>query len=679
MICGGVQTSCRETIVQLLTIGLANGAIIALNAISVSLIYSLVRVINFAHGDMFALLSVLASVLVGALGLHSGMAFWQLGLGMLVVLGLTMLAGMSASVAVERVGFRPFRGGSRLAPLMATLGISFMLYQAALFVRTLTNAVIKGEHRSVPGIPEVARIDVADVFSKDNLVTRLGIQSSIVIQSKDLVMLGLAIVVALAMWWFLARTRLGAMIRSCAYDPTMAQLCGINYTHTIRLVFALGGALAGIAAVAYATYYTSPYTNYGAASGLIAFTAAIIGGIGKPLGALWSSLLLGIISAFSDYFIAAAWTPAILLGLLIILLVIRGKGAVAIEHNTSDAIASDQVRRPKRWHRWAMIGCGILLLIAPWINNLFNLGLLVTLTNIVIFALLAFGLNITVGWTGMLDLGYVACFALGAYVVGLLGAGTGGIKNTLASGDVFLILLFAGGFTALVGMGIGALTKRLSNESMALATFALAVIVQRTLYNWRSLTDGASGVSGIPHLRVLGWSLDNPIVTYYAVCAITAVIAWLGWNLLRSHLGRGLAAISHDEVAAASVGVPVVRLKTLAFALSGAIAGIGGALFATSFSYFSPNNADFRVSALVLIMVVIAGSRRLIAPMIGAVIVTAYDLLVIPNVGDYFDRLRESSGNWFWAMINPRGANFLAFGLLLYLTVWYRGRVRNDE
>ncbi len=106
---------------------------------------------------------------------------------------------------------------------------------------------------------------------------------------------------------------------------------------------------------------------------------------------------------------------------------------------------------------------------------------------------------------------------------------------------------------------------------------------------------------------------------------------------------------------------------------NGAIIALN-AISVTLIYYLSPNLAEFRISALVLIMVVLGGARRVVGPIVGAVLIASYDLIIISRVGDWFDQLRESTGSWFWSAVNPRGSNFLAFGLLLYLSVLYRSR-----
>jgi len=279
MSCG--TTSCTELLLQILVIGITNGAVIALNAIGVTLVYGAVRMINFAYGDLFALTTVVVVVIVRGLGLLPGMSALPLYGGLLIALVVAMAFGTTLNVVVERVAFRPFRGGARLAPLIATVGLSFMLYQAALLWRTVDKSE-PGAHHSVPGVPEVPRLGLHDLLPKIDLVQAAGLNLRVVFTTKDALVLLLASALALLVGWFLRSARAGRALRACAQDAQMARLCGVDHNGTIRLAFAIGGALSGAAAFMFSVYYTHPYTDYGVASGLFAFTAAILGGIGRP-------------------------------------------------------------------------------------------------------------------------------------------------------------------------------------------------------------------------------------------------------------------------------------------------------------------------------------------------------------------------------------------------------------
>ncbi len=159
----GINAHCGDLLLQILVIGLSNGAVIALNAIGVTLVYGAVRTINFAYGDLFALTTVVVVVVVRWLGLLPGSGALALLGGLALALGAAVACGTVLNVAIERVAFRPFRASSRLAPLIATVGLSFILYQAALLWRTADKSQ-PGAHHSVPGVPEVPRLGLPDLL-----------------------------------------------------------------------------------------------------------------------------------------------------------------------------------------------------------------------------------------------------------------------------------------------------------------------------------------------------------------------------------------------------------------------------------------------------------------------------------------------------------------------------------
>src|SRR5262245_4201572 len=270
MICS-INTRCAELLLQILVIGLSNGAVIALNAAGVTLVYGAVRMINFAYGDIFALSTVLVVVVVRGLELLPGVAALPLAGGLALALAAWVGLGVALNVGVERVAFRPFRGGARLGPLIATVGISFMLYQAALLWRTADKSQ-PGAHHSVPGVPEVPRLGIPDLLPDVNLPRVLGLNTSVIYTLKDVLVLLVAAGLALLVSWFLNNTRSGRALRASAQDAEMAQLCGVNRDSTLRLAFAIGGALAGAAAFIFTIYYSHPFTEHGAESGLFAFT-----------------------------------------------------------------------------------------------------------------------------------------------------------------------------------------------------------------------------------------------------------------------------------------------------------------------------------------------------------------------------------------------------------------------
>ncbi len=666
-----------ELLLKLLAIGLSNGAIIALNAIAVTLVYGAVRMINFAHGDMFALTTVLATTAVTALGLRRGMPPLALAGGMLVVLAAAVALAVVISLLVERAAFRPFRDSSRLAPLIAGIGISFMLYQAALLWRKTEPTWIPGEHRSVPGVPEVPRGAIPDLLPDTDLLHAAGLPIEVRYTARDLLVLALAVTLAASMSLFLRRTRAGRALQACAQDQEMAALCGVNRARASALAFALGGALAGVAAFVFVVYYSHPFTLYGAQSGLTAFGAAVLGGIGSPVGALAGGLLFGILSSVSDYFLAARWTPVLLLLVLITLLLIRP--ARLLLHGEGEGSATvDLVAGGARLGGWArpLVVAAVALAVAyPLLDSLLGLRQQVIVTAILVYALMAVGLTILLGFAGFLDLGYAACFALGSYTAGLLTNSGSPLAAFLPRPLDFLAVAALSALVAgLFGAINGAMTLRMRPEALAIATLAFGQIVARTFVNLDQWTSGSRGISALPAPVILGISLDTPLRRYALALAALGLVLLISRRLLASRIGRAWRAMSEDAAAAASSGVSLGRSRLFAFAFGAALAGVAGALFASIFSYVDPDVSDFRLSAMALAMVVIGGAGSLPGAILGAFVIAGLDQIVIPRVGAWTD-----AAGGVLAALDVRSLSFLCFGLALYLTVLLRACRRSPR
>lgn len=669
---------CSDIIAQLLIIGLTNGSVIALNAIGFTLIYGITRIINLAHGDLFALTTVLVTQLILALGISAASPPLVLLGALMLALAVAIAFGLILNLSIERLAFHPFRGRSRLAPLIATLGFSFILYQGALMWRYLLPNWIPGEHRSVPGIPELPRDSIPEVLPTLNLLQ--GVSHYLRLIPKDIAVVVLAIVLALGVHWFLQSTRFGRAIRACSQNLELARLCGLNPEAVIRQTFMLGGALAGAAAFVFSIYYAHPFANHGVQSGLVAFAAAILGGIGSPVGALVSGLLLGVFAAFSDYFLDGRWTPVLIQALLIGLLLVRPTGFAASESDEDlsradrDAVAAPSPSRVSRRSQqllWGLLGLGLLF---PLFDNALGWHQQVTATGIAIFILLALGLNVLLGFAGLLDLGFAVSFGLGAYVTAIITSRYTWIGAQLPQPVDFILVLAVSALAAgLFGALNGLLTLRLRSDYLAIVTLALGQMLRQTLGNLSSLTGGNNGLSAIAAPSLFTHVLRLPIERYYLAVGLVTVGALLSQRLLRSRTGRAWLASTEDEVAAASMGVAVARYRTWAFVIGMTLAGVAGALYASSFTYVDPELIDFRMSAMVLAMVILGGAGSIPGAILGAVLIATYDRLALPLLGDWLGRLQ---GSHVAAAFDMRGLSYLNFGLALYLTVLFRARRR---
>ncbi|HZY42792.1 MAG TPA: ABC transporter permease, partial [Anaerolineae bacterium] len=659
--------------------------VLALNAISVTVIYGTVRALNLAHGDTFALTTVVITTLIRALGVQRNSP----ALILIGALALTVIAaalfGLILSVGIERAAFRPFRGRSRLAPLIATLGISFILFQGALIWRTLQPSWVPHEHRSVPGLSEVPTDGIPPLLPDIDLVQTLGINSTVKFHFTELVVLASAIGGAVGVSVILKRTAIGRAIRACSQDPQLAQICGVDLNRTIRRAFAFGGVLVGLAAFIFVLYYTRPFGDGGAQSGLLAFAAAILGGIGSPIGALISALSFGVLSSFSDFFLSAQWTPVLMLALMIGLLVLRPTGlagesaagdADSTQRDTVLLIAPGRRTRLDRWLIVILIGLAFF----PALSAAFDLGWQILVRGIGLYILLSLGLNLLLGVAGVLDLGYAISFAIGGYTAALMTNRYGDIGSLLPQPIDFLIVLaMSMVLAALFGVIKGALALRLRSDYLAVATLALGLLVRQAIVNLRGLTGGVGGIGALPAPTILTVSIDQPGTQYYLVAVGVMVAAVLSVRLIRSRTGRAWLASSSDETAAAAFGINVPRQRLLAFTLSSALAGLAGALYAGTFAFVSPDMAAFHVTALVLTMVVLGGAGSVPGVILGAMLIISYDQIILPRLAALIASLAPPDAAYIGAVPDIRGISFFNFGIALYLTVLFRARRRDNE
>ena len=298
-----------EVLVQQTINGLTRGAVFALIALGYTMVYGIVELINFAHGDVFMLGLFISLAWFTLLGISTTLTAGQLLTLLPLVFLLTMLSTALLNVTIDRIAYRPLRRSSRLAPLITAIGVSFMLENLAL--------LWKGP----------APIAYPDVFpSVDILRVWFGVDSAIFITTKDILVVGATLPLMLALNYFVTRTRWGKAMRATAQDRETAQAMGIDVERTILLTFFVGGALAGAAGVIQGMYYNIGMWWMGYQAGLRAFTAAVLGGIGNMPGAALGGLLIGFLSAWSDQYISARWTNAIVFSILILVLVFRPQG-----------------------------------------------------------------------------------------------------------------------------------------------------------------------------------------------------------------------------------------------------------------------------------------------------------------------------------------------------------------
>ena len=292
-----------ELILQQLINGLALGGIYALIALGYTMVYGIIELINFAHGDVYTLgtffsLAILA--LLGVTGIVTGPML--IAVVLVTILGAMLLCGLTG-VVIERLAYRRLRNAPKLAPLITAIGMSFILENVMYYWRGPS---------PVP-FPKVI----------PNPAVVLG---GVEIQAKQIMVVLLAVVLMLALQAFVYNTRLGKAMRATAQDKDAAQLMGIDINTTIAVTFLIGSALAGAAGFVSGVYYGSTWFFNGFAAGLKAFTAAVLGGIGNLAGAMLGGFLIGLIEAMTTQFIGDQWSNVMVFSILVLVLIFRPSG-----------------------------------------------------------------------------------------------------------------------------------------------------------------------------------------------------------------------------------------------------------------------------------------------------------------------------------------------------------------
>lgn len=291
---------CAEAV----KIGVWNGLAIALVAIGYTLVYGILQLINFANGDVFMTGSVLLFVGVAAVALTLASGPLVIFVGLLGMLVVIMVITAIVNASIERLAYRPLRNAPTIAVMIAAIGMSYVL-------ENVGQVVLGPSPRALPEI-----LPTTTVVAVGALDLRIN----------EVVVAAVTIPLLLGLSWFVKNTKQGKAMRACAQDREAAGLMGINVNRTISVTFLIAGGLAGGAGVIVALFYGQVWWYTGFPFGLLAFTAAVLGGIGNLNGAALGGVLLGVIRALNERYVDPRWTDVVVFSILIIVLVAMPTG-----------------------------------------------------------------------------------------------------------------------------------------------------------------------------------------------------------------------------------------------------------------------------------------------------------------------------------------------------------------
>ena len=288
---------------QQLINGLTTGTLFALIAIGYTMVYGIIELINFAHGDLFMLGSFLALTLVGLLGLeNAGPAGVTAGVVLIFLTTMTFCALLN--FLQDWLVYRPLRNAPKLTPLVSAIGVSFLFMGMG--------QIWKG----------VADLNFPDLIPNRNLLGTEALRFT----AKDLLVILVTVPLMAGLTVFVRFTKLGKAMRATAQNPTAARLMGIDVDRVIGATFAIGGVLAGAASVIYGLTINTVSFQMGYQNGLYAFTAAVLGGIGNLPGAMLGGVVIGLVRSLGSQYVGEQWTSALVFAILILLLVFRPSG-----------------------------------------------------------------------------------------------------------------------------------------------------------------------------------------------------------------------------------------------------------------------------------------------------------------------------------------------------------------
>lgn len=555
--------------------GLASASSLFLVASGLSIIFGVTRIVNFAHGSLYMLGAYLAVTLVGAFGAASPLGFWG---GILLAALLVGLIG----VAIEVLILRRIYQAPELFQLLATFGVVLMVQDIAL-------AVWGPEDRLGPRAP--------------------GFKSFVMIldsrfPSYELFLIAVGPLVLGLLWFLFRRTRWGTLVRAATQDREMVGALGVDQRLLFTSVFGFGAALAGLGgALQLPREAVTLHMDLSTIAEV--FVVVVVGGLGSVGGAYLAAVLIGVLHAFGILIFPKITLVLVFLVMAVVLIVkpygLMGRkpaatlpGAAGIEPLLTPATPGTK-----------LAGLAALLLLAAAPLAVSDAWLL-TLTELVIFALFAASLHVMMGPGGMASFGHAAYFGLGAYGAALAVKWLGAPMEPA--------LLLAPFLAGIAGIVFGWFCVRLSGVYMAMLTLAFAQIAWATAFQWVELTGGDNGILGV---WPSAWAVQKAVF-FYLTLAICAASVLLLRRLVFSPLGYALRAGRDSPLRAEAIGIDVMRVQWAAFAIAAFAAGIAGALFAFSKGSVFPTYLAIPRSVDALLMVLLGGVQTVSGPVVGA-------------------------------------------------------------
>jgi branched-chain amino acid transport system permease protein len=559
--------------------GLASAASLFLLAAGLTIIFGVIRVVNFAHGSFYMLgaytgFTLSQWLMASPLGEAAG--FW-------LALPLAALSVGVIGALFEMLVLRRLYRGDELLPLLASFAL-------VLVLQDVTREIWGPDELLGPRAPLLS-----------GSIRMLGGR----LPEYDLFLIALAPLVLLGLWCLFHRTRFGVLVRAATDDREMLAALGVDQARLFTLVFFIGAALAGLAGALQLPRSTA---NLEMDLALIAeaFVVVVIGGMGSITGAFLAALLVGLVQAFGLLVLPEATLVLIFL-LMAVVLVLRPHGLMG---RKVAGLTGERHRRgpvtPEALPPLVQAALALILFAAPFYLSDYLTGIL---AEFWVLALFASSLYLLLGTGGLVSFGHAALFGTGAYALAFTSVWSGAAAYAWWLG--LLLALLAG---ALMGAIIGAVAARRSGVYLAMLTLAAAQVLWSLAVQWIALTGGDNGILGL----WLPDSLRDPATSYWLIGGVAFVGLILVRRIDASALGRSLSAIADAPARARASGLDPWPRHVLLFAWAGALAALAGALHALLKGSAFPNDLGIPLSVDALAMVLLGGVGTVTGPVLGA-------------------------------------------------------------
>jgi branched-chain amino acid transport system permease protein len=554
--------------------GLLQGNVYALGAVGISLVFGVMNVVNFAQFSFFSLGAMLAWFFVD----QQHLPFW---VALILVILICAALGLVINVSVVR----PLAKYLPLAAMLSTYAVSQIL-------DNVSQTVFGAQYREFPQVLPTTNLHIG----------------SMLFGTSDVVMLGVTLVLMVVMSLFLKFSKIGQAIRATTQDQEAALQVGIPVAAVQHVAFVIASALGGLAGIFFALYNGIADPASGLTTGLIAFVAATLGGLGSLVGAVIGGFVLGILEAFGIYFFGDASDQIIVFVILIIVLIVRPGGLLGkvplfpSEPLTGTFLGKGRPFRIPRWVWLAAFAIGAIVIPFAGSDDLLTTG-----TQVLIYAIIAAGLTVTAGQAGVMALGQAGPIAIGAYTSALL---------TLHLNLSFWAALPIGGIAAaVIASVLASPIWGVKGHYISIATLGLGVMIVAVIQ-----LIVPSALYDIPVPQWGSTQLVSPLDYYLIDFVVLVVTLLVMWRIRRSHLGKVIASVGSDEVAALASGVRTRDYKALAFAVSAFFAGIGGSLLAAQYTYIDTTVFTTVMSVLVVTIVIMGGVGLPYGAVVGAIV-----------------------------------------------------------